>query len=159
MAKQDTYVVERQAHMVAPPERVRERIVDLRRWESWSPWEDLDPDVRRTYGGPDAGEGAWYVWEGNRKAGKGRMEITGVDDRSVTIDLQFLKPFKSRSVNEFTLQPRETGTLVTWTLTGPKTLMLKVMGVFMSMDKMLGGDFEKGLANLKAEVEADTGTG
>jgi hypothetical protein len=158
VAEQDTYVVERQAHMAAPPERVRERIVDLRRWESWSPWEGLDPDMRRAYGGPDAGEGAWYAWEGNRKAGKGRMEITDVADRTITIDLQFLKPFKSRSINEFTLQPRETGTLVTWTLTGPKTFLLKVMGVFMSMDKMLGGDFEKGLANLKAEVEADTGS-
>jgi hypothetical protein len=159
VGEQDTYVVERQAHMTAPPERVRERIVDLRRWESWSPWEDLDPEVRRTYGGSDAGEGAWYAWEGNRKAGKGRMEITEVTDLGVTISLQFLKPFKSTSTNQFILQPRETGTLVTWTLTGPKTLMTKVMGVFMSMDKMLGGDFEKGLANLKAEVEADSDAG
>jgi hypothetical protein len=157
VAEQDTYVVERQAHMAAPPERVRERIVDLRRWESWSPWEDLDPEVQRKYGGPEAGEGAWYAWKGNRKAGMGRMEITDVTDRTITIDLQFLKPFKSHSTTEFTLQPRETGTLVTWTLTGPKTLMTKVMGVFMSMDKMLGPDFEKGLDRLKTEAEADTG--
>jgi hypothetical protein len=153
MASSSTYVVERSARIDAPVAAVRERLVDLRRWQAWSPWEDLDPNLTRTYGGADAGVGATYGWEGNRKAGKGRMEITGVDDGSVTIDLQFLKPFKSRSTTVFTLRPDGDATEVTWTMTGPKTLMTKVMGIFTSMDKMIGPDFEKGLARLAADAE------
>ncbi|MBW3663359.1 MAG: SRPBCC family protein [Actinobacteria bacterium] len=154
MAGSDTYTVERSGHVEAPAEQVRERIVDFRRWTSWSPWEDLDPALSRNYGGADAGVGAWYEWQGNRKAGEGRMEIVDVTDSAITIDLQFLKPFKSRSTTRFELQPEEGGTTVTWTMTGPKTFMTKVMGIFTSMDKLIGPDFEKGLDRLKAEVES-----
>jgi hypothetical protein len=158
MAASDTYTVERQRRIDAPPALVREQIVDLRRWVSWSPWEDLDPDLQRTYGGPVAGVGAWYEWDGNRKAGKGRMEITDVDESTVTIDLRFLRPFKSQSTTAFRLEPDGDGTLVTWTMTGPNTFMMKVMGIFTSMEKMIGPDFEKGLDRLKREVETASGT-
>ncbi len=150
----NTYTVERRQHMAVPPEVVRERIIDLRRWEAWSPWEDLDPEMRRTYGGATSGVGAWYEWEGNRKAGKGRMEIIGAEPSTVRIDLQFVKPFRSHSNTVFELQPDADGTLVTWKLVGPNTGMTRVMGLFTSMDRMIGPDFEKGLARLKADAEA-----
>jgi hypothetical protein len=150
----DTYTVERAKRIDAPPETIRERLVDLRRWETWSPWEALDPDQQRTYGGADSGVGAWYEWEGNRKAGKGRMEIIEADASTVRIDLQFVKPFRSHSNTVFELQPDGEGTLVTWSMVGPNTGMTRVMGRFISMDRMLGPDFEKGLARLKTEAEA-----
>jgi uncharacterized protein YndB with AHSA1/START domain len=157
MAGSDTYTVERRRHIDAPPERIHEQIIDLHRWQAWSPWEDLDPELSRSYGGADAGVGAWYEWKGNRKAGQGRMEIIAATDSTITIDLQFLKPFKAHNVTEFTLEPQDDGTLVIWTLTGPNTFMTKVMGIFTSMDKMIGPDFEKGLERLKARAEADGG--
>lgn len=151
----DTYAVQREQPIAGPAGAVLERIVDLRRWQSWSPWEGLDPDLRRTYSGADSGVGAVYAWEGNRKAGKGRMEITGVEpDTSVTIDLQFLKPFKSHSTTTFAVRPDDEGVVVRWTMTGRKTFMTRAMGIFTSMDKLIGPDFEKGLAQLKSEVEA-----
>lgn len=157
MSGSDTYSVERQRYFDAPPAAVLERIVDLRGWQAWSPWEDLDPDLERTYGGADVGVGAWYAWDGNRKAGKGRMEIVGVTASTVAIDLQFIKPFKSRSTTEFILRPEGGGTRVTWRVTGPKTFMIRAMGIFTSMDKVLGPDFEKGLERLEADVETGDG--
>lgn len=136
----NTYTVERTQHIDAPPEAVHERIVDLHRWETWSPWEELDPDLERAYGGPAAGVGAWYEWDGNRKAGRGRMEIIDADASTIRIDLQFLKPFKSHSNTVFELQPDGDGTHVTWSMVGQQTTMTKVMGLFTSMDKMLGPD-------------------
>jgi hypothetical protein len=154
VAGSDTYVVERQQRVGAPPSALFDRIVDFHRWRAWSPWEDLDPNLQRSYSGPDAGVGATYEWEGNRKAGKGRMVITDADpNEAVTIDLQFFKPFKSRSTAVFRLTQNADGTDVTWTMTGPKTFMTKVMGIFTSMDKMIGPDFEKGLERLKADAE------
>jgi hypothetical protein len=149
----DTYTVERTRHVDVPPDMVRERIVDLHRWETWSPWEELDPDLQRRYGGAASGVGAWYEWEGNRKAGKGRMEIIDADDSTVRIDLQFLKPFKSHSNTVFDLRPDGDGTLVTWSMVGPNTGMTRVMGWFSSMDEMIGPDLEKGLARLEAAAE------
>jgi hypothetical protein len=152
----DTYRVERSQHIDAPPAAVRERIVDLHRWQAWSPWEELDPDLRRSYGGPDRGVGAWYEWSGNRKAGRGRMEILAADATAVRFDLQFLKPFRSHSNLTFELQPEGDGTKVIWTLVGPTTGMTRVMGWFTSMDEVIGPDFEKGLGRLKADTEATT---
>ena len=127
-----------------------ERLVDFHRWREWSPWEDLDPALSRTYSGPDAGIGAVYEWSGNRKAGAGRMEITdAVESSKVQIALQFLKPFKSSSTTTFGLVERDGDTHVTWRMVGPKTFMTRVMGLFTSMDKVVGKDFEKGLAQLK----------
>ncbi len=154
MSEQDTYVVERSEHIDAPPAVVHERLIDFHRWSAWSPWEDLDPQMNREYAGAPSGVGAEYAWKGNRKAGEGHMEITDVADDHVTIDLDFVKPFKSSTTTEFTLVPEGDGTLVTWTLRGPRTFMTKVMGLFTSMDKMVGPDFEKGLGRLRADAEA-----
>jgi hypothetical protein len=150
-----TYTVQRSILVEAPPDRVDDELVDFHRWPAWSPWEDIDPAMQRDYSGPAQGPGSVYEWSGNRKAGSGRMEITDVVPSSrVEIDLQFLKPFKSHSTTVFTL--REQGndlTEVTWSMTGPRTLAVRAMGVFTSMDKLVGGDFEKGLARLKGVVE------
>ena len=150
----DTYTVERSTTIDAPPERVYAEIEDFHRWTGWSPWEDLDPELRRTYSGADSGTGAVYAWSGNRKAGKGQMEIVDATAPSrVQIDLLFEKPFRARNQTTLSVTPSGTGSLVTWTMTGEKTLATKVMGVFTSMDKMVGPDFEKGLARLKARTE------
>jgi hypothetical protein len=153
----DTYTVERSATIEAGPERIYEQIADFHNWRNWSPWEGVDPDLQRTYSGARSGTGAVYEWSGNRKAGQGRMEITDATEPStVRIDLVFEKPWKARNDTLFTIRPEGSGSRVTWTMTGKKTLMTKVMGVFTSMDKMLGPDFEKGLAQLKATTERAT---
>ena len=151
------YEVERTTRIDAAPATVIAQIVDFKKWQAWSPWEDLDPALQRTYSGSDSGAGAVYEWSGNRKAGQGRMEITDVEpDRTVTIDLQFMKPFKSRSISTFSVTPASDGASgVTWSMTGPKTFMTKVMGIFTSMDKLIGPDFEKGLERLKSVAEAE----
>src|SRR5262245_545093 len=151
----DTYTIERSATIEAPPMRVYEQIADFHNWTRWSPWEDFDPDLQRTYSGSPAGVGAAYAWSGNRKAGQGRMEIVEATEPStVRIDLQFEKPFKARHDSVFTIEQSGSSTRVTWSLTGRKTLMTKVMGLFTSMDKMIGPDFEKGLARLRTTAEA-----
>ena len=150
----DTYTVERSTTIDAPPERIYPRIADFHRWRDWSPWEGVDPDLRRTYSGADTGRGAVYEWAGNRKAGEGRMEITdAVEPARVGIDLQFLKPFKARNETVFAIRPEGSGSRVTWTMTGRRTLVTKIMGIFKSMDAMIGPDFERGLASLKSTVE------
>ena len=150
----DTYTVERSVQIAAPPERIYEQIVDFHNWTNWSPWEDRDPDLKRTYSGSEAGPGAVYGWSGNRKAGQGRMEITGTEEpKRVTIALRFEKPFKSSSETTFLLEPDGPGTKVTWRMVGPSSAMTKIMGLFTSMDKMIGPDFEKGLAQLKSVAE------
>ncbi len=150
----DTYTVERTAVIPASPEKVHAALVDFHEWEHWSPWQDVDPEMTQTYSGPDTGVGAVMEWSGNRKAGTGRMEITAVAPDSVVVDLQFLKPFKAHNTTTFAIAPEGEGTRVTWTMVGPNTFMTKVMGVFTSMDKMIGGDFEKGLDRLEAHVTA-----
>lgn len=150
----DTYTVERSAIITAPAKTIYAQIVDLRNWRSWSPWDEIDPDMVRSYSGENSGPGAVYNWSGNRKAGEGRMEITSATEMSdVTIAVDFVKPFKSSSTTTFRLQPTEGATKVTWTMTGPKTTMVKVIGLFRSMDKMVGPDFEKGLARLAVVTE------
>lgn len=149
-----SYSVERTVAINAPPRHIYAQIADFHRWPAWSPWEGLDPDMQRTYSGPDSGQGAIYSWAGNRKAGQGRMEITAaVAASSVKIALDFLKPFKSSSTITFDLEPQGEKTRVSWTMTGPKTLLTRVMGLYKSMDKMIGPDFEKGLQKLKAVAE------
>ena len=152
-----SYTVQRTAAIDAPPARIYERIVDFHAWVTWSPWEDIDPDLRRTYSGPPAGTGASYAWSGNRRAGQGRMQITeACEPSTVQIDLVFEKPFKGHNQTLFSIRPEGTGSHVTWTMTGQKTLMTKLMGLFVSMDKFIGPDFEKGLARLKAGTEQPT---
>ena len=148
------YTVERSTTIDAPPARIYAQVANFHRWRAWSPWEGLDPDLRRTYTGPDTGSGATYAWAGNRKAGEGRMEITEASEPTgVSIDLQFLKPFKARNETVFDIRPEGSGARVTWAMTGRRTLVTKIMGVFKSMDAMVGPDFERGLASLKATVE------
>ena len=155
---EDTYTVERSASIDAPPASVYEQIVDFHRWMAWSPWEGMDPDQERTYSGADAGPGARYAWSGNRKVGQGRMEITGASEPDrVDIDLVFEKPWKAHNTTAFAITPEGGGSRVVWSMTGKKTFGTKVMSLFTSMDKMLGKDFEKGLAQLKATAEKSTG--
>ena len=150
----DSYTVIRTTTIKTPAESIYGRIANFHGWIAWSPWEGLDPDMQRTYSGPTSGPGSTYVWSGNRQAGEGRMEITDAAEPSrVTIALNFLKPFKSSSTTTFDLAPEGEATRVTWTMTGPMTLMTRVMGIFKSMDKMIGPDFEKGLAQLKKAAE------
>jgi uncharacterized protein YndB with AHSA1/START domain len=151
MAGKGEFEVKREATIPASRAAVYALLVDFHRWREWSPWEDADPDLRRTYSGPDAGTGAVYEWSGNRKAGAGRMEITdAVEPASVQIALQFLEPFKSANTTTFVLVERDGETQVAWRMVGPKTLMTRVMGIFSSMDKLVGNDFEKGLTQLRA---------
>jgi len=155
----DTYTVERSVTIDAPPARIYDEIADFHKWTSWSPWEDLDPALQRTYSGAESGVGAVYAWSGNRKAGRGRMEIADVTEPGrVQIDLVFEKPFKARNDTVFTIVPAGSGSRVTWLLTGQNTFMTKVMGIFTSMDKMVGPDFEKGLARLKTTAEQPAGS-
>jgi uncharacterized protein YndB with AHSA1/START domain len=153
----DEYTVERAATISAPARVVFDLIADFHRWTEWSPWEDIDPALQRTYSGAESGAGAVYEWSGNRKAGSGRMEITqAVPPTKVEIALQFLKPFKASSTTAFTLDEADGGTRVTWRMVGRKTFMTRLMGIFMSMDKMVGPDFEKGLAQLTTAAQASS---
>ncbi|HZA71659.1 MAG TPA: SRPBCC family protein [Propionibacteriaceae bacterium] len=151
----ETYLVERSATIAAAPQHIYDRLVDFHAWMDWSPWEDLDPKQVRSFTGAEAGVGAGYAWSGNRKAGRGSMQIThAVEPKEVRIALDFEKPFKSANTIDFFLTPEgPNSTRVRWTMVGPKTLATKVMGLFTSMDKMIGPDFEKGLARLKDVVE------
>lgn len=149
-----TFRVERSLRIQAPPEKVQGYIEDFHQWRQWSPFEALDPDMRRTFAGAAKGRGAVYAWEGNSKAGAGRMEIVESDPGSrTTIALDFLKPFKASNTAEFTLVPREGGTEVTWAMFGPVPFVAKIMHLFINVDRMVGKDFEAGLANLEALAE------
>lgn len=153
----DTYTVERSETIDAPPKRIYDHIADFHHWSRWSPWEDLDASMEQTFTGAKSGTGAVYAWSGNRKAGQGRMEITEATEPShVKIDLAFEKPWKSRNDTWFTITPEGNRSRVVWTMTGKKTLMTRVMGIFKSMESLLGPDFEKGLAQLKATTERST---
>jgi len=141
-----SYTVERSRTIPVAVERVYPLIVDFHQWPRWSPWEDLDPEMHRSYGGPESGTGATYAWSGNRKAGAGTMTITDVaENQRVDIDLTFDKPFKSQNKTTFMLAPEGEQTTVTWTMTGPRPLLMRLMGPLMNMDKLVGKDFEKGL--------------
>ena len=152
--KPDTFVVQRATTIKAPPEKIFPLIDDYRSWAAWSPWEKLDPTMKRTYSGPASGKGAVYAWEGTGAVGAGRMETTDSAPSSrVAIKLDFIKPFEAHNVVEFALEPKGDATGVTWTMRGPSPFVSKVMQVFASMDSMVGKDFESGLANLKAAAE------
>lgn len=152
----DDYVVERTATIAAPPDQVYQRVSNLERWGDFSPWDELDPNMTKTFNGEPGAVGSTYHWTGNRKVGEGNMTVTDLTpDEQVVLDLKFIKPFKSESVTELDLKPADGGTEVTWRMTGATTFMVKVMSLFgKSMDKMVGPDFEKGLANLKRVSEA-----
>ncbi len=152
--KPDTFRVERSGSMQAPPQKVFALIENFHEWTSWSPWEHLDPNLKRTYGGAEKGKGATYAWQGNAQAGEGRMEILEATPVSrVLIKIDFFKPFEAHNQVEFAITGDGGLTRVVWSMTGPQAFMMKVMCLFMSMDKMVGKDFEKGLISLKAVAE------
>jgi uncharacterized protein YndB with AHSA1/START domain len=149
------FEVVRSTTVAAPPERLHGLIDDFRQWRAWSPWADLDPDLRRDYSGADSGVGARYAWEGNRKAGKGEMEIVDSQPERVELRLRFEKPWKATNRVMFELSPAGEGaTNVNWRMLGRTTGIAALFGKVMSMDKLVGKDFEKGLARLKATAEA-----
>lgn len=150
----DSFKVERSARINAAPDKIFPLINDLKAWNAWSPWEKKDPAMKRTFSPNTAGQGATYGWDGNKEVGQGRMEITESSAPSkIAIKLNFLKPFEAQNTAEFTLKPSGDATDVTWAMHGPMPFISKVMCLFFSMDKMVGKDFEAGLANLKAAAE------
>ncbi len=165
-----TFTVTRSGLVHAPIDAVAAALANLRDWPSWSPWHDLDPNQTLTYGGPDSGVGATSAWKGNRKVGQGSMEITHADSDRVVVDLHFIKPFRADNVATFALSPAgdtsnsspagDTSnssragdtTNVSWSMTGPRNLLMKLMGLIMNFDKRIGADFEKGLARLDSHL-------
>ncbi|CAA9412105.1 MAG: hypothetical protein AVDCRST_MAG64-2427 [uncultured Phycisphaerae bacterium] len=146
-----TFKVVRSAAVPGPPEDLFEHVNDLRSWEAWSPWAKRDPTMRQTYDGPPAGVGATSEWSGNREVGAGRMTITeSVPHERVGLRLDFLKPFAATHTAEFTFAPDGDRTVVTWSMSGDKIFASRVICLFMDMDKMIGRDFEQGLAALAA---------
>ncbi len=152
--KPDTFQVTRTATINAPPERIYPLIADFKAWGAWSPWEKKDPAMTRSYGGPESGVGATYAWAGDKNVGEGGMRILEANPPArIALKLDFLKPFEAHNDVVFALAPQGSATNVTWTMTGPTPFIGKIMHVFMDMDRMVGGDFESGLAAMKATVE------
>jgi len=141
--------------MSAPASEVFAQVNDFRKWQAWSPWEKQDPNLNRSYEGAPAGSGSIYSWSGNKQVGEGRMTLAESRPSDlIKITIEFLRPFKATNDVEFTFKPEGNQTTVTWSMIGRKNFLFKAFGLFMNMDKMVGGDFEKGLANMKAMVEA-----
>ena len=149
----NTFRLQRSTVIKAPPEKVFGMIQDFKQWTGWSPWEKIDAELKRTYSGTPAGVGTIYEWLG-KKTGQGRMEITEADPgRKVSLKLDFIKPFKANNITDFELSPQDGGTRVNWAMHGPLGLMQRVMHIFFNMERMVGPDFERGLANMKALAE------
>ena len=149
------FSLSRSTRVQASPDRVHALLDDFREWQKWSPWEGLDPDLAREYSGPDHGVGSAYHWAGNKKAGEGEMAITASTPTAVVVDLVFLKPFKATNVTRFDLTPVGDATDVTdvtWTMTGSRSAIMSVAGRLF-FDKAIGKDFDRGLADLKAQAE------
>lgn len=150
----DAFRFERKSTIKAPPEKIFAILNDFKQWGAWSPCEKKDPAMKRSFGAVTAGKGALYSWEGNKDVGKGSMEITGVEPpNKITILLKFIKPFEAQNTVNFVLTPAAGGTEVVWRMEGKSNFISKIMCLFMSMDKMVGPDFEAGLANLKSVAE------
>jgi hypothetical protein len=146
--------VSRSTTIAASPSSVFDQVNDFHNWEAWSPWAKLDPAMKQTYEGPTAGTGAVYEWSGNKNVGKGRMTLTeSRPDELIRIHLEFFKPFRAVNTTEFSFMPQGDRTVVAWSMTGKNNFMAKAVHLFMNMDKMVGGQFEKGLAAMKSIVE------
>lgn len=148
------YTVTRSATIDAPAERIRALVNDFHAWRQWSPWEDLDPGMQRTYSGAERSVGAGYAWEGNRKAGKGSMTITGDAPERVDVDLHFDRPFPADNTFAFHLTPAGDSTAVEWRMDGEMGVVTRLFSLVRSMDSLVGPDFEKGLARLKRVAES-----
>ena len=146
--------VQRAISIKAPADRIFPLINDFHQWKTWSPYETKDPAMKRTYGGADSGKGAVYAWDGDRNVGSGRMEILEASAPSkIVIKLDFFTPFEGHNTAEFTMLPQGDGTHVTWLMHGPANFISRLIQVFINLDKMIGKDFEAGLANLKTLTE------
>jgi hypothetical protein len=151
--KPDSFRVQRTVLVNAPSDKVFPLINDLKAFATWSPYDKKDPAMKRTFGAVTAGKGATYAWEGNKDVGQGSMEIVESGPRKVLIKLDIVKPFEAHNMAEFLFEPKGDSTSVTWAVYGPSPYMSKVVGTFMNIDDMIGRDFEKGLADLKAAAE------
>jgi hypothetical protein len=151
-----SYRVSRSRAMAAPATTVYAQVADFHQWEKWSPWAKLDPAMKTTFAGPTAAAGSSYAWTGNDKVGEGKMTLLETrPGEMVRIRLEFIKPFASTNSTAFTFAPKGSGTETTWTMEGHNDFAGKAFSAFMNMDKMIGNDFEKGLAQLKAVAEAE----
>jgi uncharacterized protein YndB with AHSA1/START domain len=152
--KPDTLRVQRSVRIKAPPDDIFPLISDFHQWRNWSPYEQKDPAMKRTYGGAERGQGAVYAWDGDKNVGSGRMEILDASvPQRIAIKLDFFKPFEGHNTAEFTMLPQGDGTHVTWLMHGPARFLTRLIQVFMNLDNMIGKDFEVGLANLKKLTE------
>lgn len=148
------FQISRSRSMKAPAAVPFGLVNDHHHWERWSPWEKLDPNSKKTYEGPDAGPGAIYRWSGNNKVGEGCNTITeNRPNELIRMKLEFVRPFQCTNAVEFTFQPQQDETVVTWTMTGKNNFMGKAFGLIMNMDKIVGGEFENGLTTLSTIVE------
>jgi hypothetical protein len=149
------YRVERSAMMNAPAAVVFAQVNDFHKWNAWSPWAKIDPAMKQTFEGAPAGNGAVYAWAGNKDVGEGRMTITDSHPNDlIKIKLEFIKPFAATNATDFTFKPQGDQTAVTWTMSGDNNFIGKAFSLFMNMDKMIGSDFERGLAQMKSVAEA-----
>ncbi|MDB5767466.1 MAG: hypothetical protein JWQ61_2280 [Collimonas fungivorans] len=149
----DTFRVQRTISIKAPPEKILAQVNNFHDWSNWSPYEKMDPAMKRTFSGAASGPGAVYAWDGNGDAGAGRMEIKEASPSKTVIKLDFSKPFEASNVAEFSVDTQGDSSSVTWAMYGPAPYISKVMGLFFNMDSMIGKDFEAGLANLKTVAE------
>jgi uncharacterized protein YndB with AHSA1/START domain len=150
----NSFQISRRIDIEAPPARVFPLIEEFREWAKWSPYEKLDPNMKRTFGAVTRGTGAHYAWEGDKKVGAGNMDITSSKPSSeISINLNMIKPFAANNKVTFTVTPRGSGSTVTWLMEGAAPLMMRVMHLFMNIDKMVGGQFEEGLRKMKAVAE------
>lgn len=150
----DSFAVQRSASIQAPADKLFPMVADFRRWAEWSPWEHLDPAMKRVHSGAASGPGAVYEWNGNDEVGAGRMEVLAAQPPAqLAIKLDFIRPFEGHNTTEFSFTPQGNATLVTWRMAGPMPFVSKLMQVFVSMDKLIGKDFEAGLAKMKAVAE------
>ena len=155
-ARPGQYKVARSAVVLAPAPAVYAQVADFHRWEKWSPWEKLDAGMQKVYSGTDGAPGASYAWKGNDKVGEGRMTLLDAQPgEAVAIRLEFVKPFASTCATGFRFSPQGGGTQVTWSMEGENGFLGKAFSLVLDMDKMIGGDFERGLATLKAVAEAE----
>lgn len=151
-----TYQVERSTRIEAPPAVIFKQLDDLRLWAEWSPWDKLDPQLLRTFEGPATGVGSAYLWQGNKDVGKGKMTIVeSTPPVNIAYRLEFMEPFAAVAQARFQIAPDGTASNVTWHMDGTNNFMSKVVGIFMNMEKAIGGDFERGLASLKTVAEAE----
>lgn len=140
-----------------PPEAVFPHVNDFHLWQEWSPWAKRDPNCEVSYEGPNTGEGAKFAWKGNKEVGEGKMLIIeSTPHRLIAIRLEFIKPMKATNTAEFQFEPTENGTKVTWSMFGKNNLVGKIFHMLIDCDKMVGKDFEQGLANLKSVAESSS---